>query len=91
MASPNKVGVWADKKFYEPLSHGREFTKEEIWENYTYFIKQVAPVADENSCPPGFTRTIHRERFHFRPSKCTNVGNKTPEPHREARSTCPDS
>ena len=27
----------------EPLSHGRVFTKEEIWENYTYFIKQVAP------------------------------------------------
>src|SRR5450432_3438662 len=49
MASPNKVGVWGDKKFYEPLSHGRVFSKEEIWENYTYFIKQVAPVAEENS------------------------------------------
>ena len=49
MASPNKVGVWGDKKFYEPLSHGREFSKEEIWENFTYFIKQVAPVAEENS------------------------------------------
>ena len=49
MASPNKVGVWDGKKFYEPLSHGREFTKDEIWENYTYFIKQVAPVAEENS------------------------------------------
>src|SRR5580658_6030117 len=23
MASPNKVGIWGDKKFYEPLSHGR--------------------------------------------------------------------
>ncbi|MEO8737400.1 MAG: mannonate dehydratase [Edaphobacter sp.] len=49
MASPNKVGIWAGKKFYEPLSHGREFSKEEIWENFTYFIKQVAPVAEENS------------------------------------------
>jgi mannonate dehydratase len=49
MASPNKVGVWEDKKYYEPLSHGREFSQEEIWENYTYFIKQVAPVAEENS------------------------------------------
>ena len=47
MASPNKVGVWDGKKFYEPLSHGREFSKDEIWENYTYFIKQVAPVAEE--------------------------------------------
>ena len=49
MASPHKVGLWDDKKFYEPLSHGREFSKEEIWENYTYFIKQVAPVAEENN------------------------------------------
>lgn len=47
MASPNKVGVWNGKKYYEPLSHGRRFSKEEIWENYSYFIKQVAPVAEE--------------------------------------------
>jgi mannonate dehydratase len=47
LASPDKAGVWDGKKFHEPLSHGREFTKEEIWENYTYFIKQVAPVAEE--------------------------------------------
>jgi len=46
MASPNKVGVWGDAKFYEPLSHGRRFSKEEIWDNYTYFIRQVAPVAE---------------------------------------------
>jgi mannonate dehydratase len=47
LASPNKKGVWGAKTWHEPLSHGREFTKEEIWENYTYFIKQVAPVAEE--------------------------------------------
>ncbi|MCL4401429.1 MAG: mannonate dehydratase [Acidobacteria bacterium] len=47
MASPNKAGWWIDQTFKEPLSHGREFTKDEIWENYTYFIKQVAPVAEE--------------------------------------------
>jgi mannonate dehydratase len=47
MASPKKVGVWVQDKFYEPLSHAREFSKEEIWENYTYFIKKVAPVAEE--------------------------------------------
>jgi mannonate dehydratase len=41
-------GNWDGKVFAGPLSHGREFTKEEIWENYTYFIKQVAPVAEEN-------------------------------------------
>jgi mannonate dehydratase len=44
--SPNKVGVWGDARFYEPLSHGREFTSQEIWDNYTYFIKQVVPVAE---------------------------------------------
>jgi mannonate dehydratase len=53
MASPNKRGVWDDKSWTEPLSHGREFTKEEIWENFTYFIKQVAPVAEENSVRMG--------------------------------------
>jgi len=47
MASPNRQGVWSGKIYREPLSHGRVFTKEEIWENYTYFIKQVAPVAEE--------------------------------------------
>ncbi len=30
-----------------PLSHGRVYSEEEIWENYTYFIKKVAPVAEE--------------------------------------------
>jgi len=49
MASPDKHGDWDGKTWREPLSHGREFTKEEIWENFTHFIKQVAPVAEENS------------------------------------------
>ncbi len=40
-------GHWTDKIFEPPLSHGRKFSKEEIWENYTYFIKQVVPVAEE--------------------------------------------
>src|SRR4051812_32591919 len=47
MASPDKKGVWDGIEYKEPLSHGREFTKEEIWANYTYFIRQVAPVAEE--------------------------------------------
>jgi mannonate dehydratase len=45
--SPDARGNWDGKVFTGPLSHGREFTREEIWENYTYFIKQVAPVAEE--------------------------------------------
>ncbi|MCC6364961.1 MAG: mannonate dehydratase [Bryobacterales bacterium] len=40
-------GYWAGKVFEPPLTHGRKFSKEEIWENYTYFIKQVVPVAEE--------------------------------------------
>ncbi len=40
-------GYWGSKVFEQPLSHGRKFTKEELWENYTYFIKQVVPVAEE--------------------------------------------
>ncbi|MDQ2777275.1 MAG: mannonate dehydratase [Acidobacteriota bacterium] len=47
LASPNKYGMWEGKIYKEPLSHGRVFTKEEIWDNYTYFIKQVVPVAEE--------------------------------------------
>ncbi|HYI94360.1 MAG TPA: mannonate dehydratase [Bryobacteraceae bacterium] len=45
--SPDWKGNWAGKVYTEPLSHGRVFTKEEIWENYTYFIKKVVPVAEE--------------------------------------------
>jgi mannonate dehydratase len=29
------------------LTHGRVYTHEEIWENYTYFIKEIIPVAEE--------------------------------------------
>jgi mannonate dehydratase len=29
------------------LFFGREYSTEEIWANYTYFIRQVAPVAEE--------------------------------------------
>jgi mannonate dehydratase len=52
-ANPNKAGVWDGKTWKEPLSHGRVFTKEEIWENYTYFIRQVAPVAEEQGVKIG--------------------------------------
>jgi mannonate dehydratase len=47
LKSPDLRGSWAGKTYAEPLSHGRVFTKEEIWENYTYFIKKVVPVAEE--------------------------------------------
>src|SRR5580765_6290730 len=47
LSSPNARGTWSGKTYAEPLSHGRVFTKEEIWDNYTYFIKKVVPVAEE--------------------------------------------
>lgn len=40
-------GYWASKTFTGPLTHGRAFSKQEIWDNYTYFIKQAAPLARE--------------------------------------------
>ena len=43
----NPKGYWVGKVFEGPLTHGRKYTKEELWENYTYFIRQVVPVAEE--------------------------------------------
>ncbi len=40
-------GYWDGRTFEPPLTHGRRFTPEELWDNYTYFIRQVAPVAEE--------------------------------------------
>ena len=43
----NPKGIWDGKVFEGPLTHGRKFSKEELWENYTYFIRQVVPVVEE--------------------------------------------
>ena len=40
------TGSWR-KKYEGPLTHGRRYTPDELWENYTYFIKAVVPVAEE--------------------------------------------
>jgi mannonate dehydratase len=42
-----EVGNWAGTEYRMPLTHGRTYSQEEIWENFAYFIKQVAPVAEE--------------------------------------------
>jgi mannonate dehydratase len=39
-------GNWAGKVFRGPLTHGRVYSKQEIWDNYTYFIKAVVPIAE---------------------------------------------
>lgn len=41
------VGRWSGKTWQPPLSHGRRYTEDELWENYTYFIRKVVPVAEE--------------------------------------------
>jgi mannonate dehydratase len=40
-------GHWIEREYTGPLTHGRQYTADEIWENFEYFIKQVVPVAEE--------------------------------------------
>jgi mannonate dehydratase len=40
-------GVWNGKTYEGPLTHGRKYSKQELWDNYTYFIRQIAPVAED--------------------------------------------
>ncbi len=30
----------------KPFTHGRRYTREELWDNYTYFVERLAPVAE---------------------------------------------
>ena len=42
-----REGHWREKTYQMPFSHGREYSEQEIWDNYTHFIKEAAPVAEE--------------------------------------------
>lgn len=42
-----EVGHWHGQRYFMPLSHGREYSEDEIWENFSSFIREVAPVAEE--------------------------------------------
>ena len=44
----NAKGFWNGKTYEAPLTHGRKYSKEELWDNYTYFIRQIAPVAEDS-------------------------------------------
>lgn len=48
LSSPTFHGGWNGTIYKEPLSHGRVFSREEVWDNFTYFIKKVVPVAEES-------------------------------------------
>jgi len=41
------IGNWNGKDYRGPLTHDRVYSPSEIWDNYTYFIKAVVPVAEE--------------------------------------------
>ena len=43
----NAKGHWAGQVYEGELTHGRFYTEEELWDNYAYMIRQVAPVAEE--------------------------------------------
>ena len=40
-------GHWNGKVYEGELTHGRQYSEEELGDNYEYFIRRVAPVAEE--------------------------------------------
>ena len=40
-------GRWASTMYDGPLTHGRRYSDDELWSNYEYFIRKVAPVAEQ--------------------------------------------
>ncbi|MCL1830214.1 MAG: mannonate dehydratase [Oscillospiraceae bacterium] len=46
--SANARGHWGSEDYDTVLSHGREYSVEELWDNYEYFISRVARVAEES-------------------------------------------
>jgi mannonate dehydratase len=40
------VGVWNGKEYSGPLTHGRPYHEDELWENYAHFMQHVVPVAE---------------------------------------------
>ena len=41
-------GVDLDEMQRRPLTHHREYTEEELWKNFEYFIRRIIPVAEES-------------------------------------------
>jgi mannonate dehydratase len=42
----NAEGRWSGEKYTGELTHGRQYSEEEIWDNYEYMIRKIAPVAE---------------------------------------------
>lgn len=49
MSSKSAKGNWSGKVYQGPLTHGRVYSEQEIWDNYEFFIRQVAPAAEEQN------------------------------------------
>ncbi len=68
-----EAGHWHGTRYFMPLSHQRAYTEEEIWANFTHFIEEVAPVAEEAGVkigihpddPPGVTELAGVPRCIF--------------------------
>jgi mannonate dehydratase len=43
----NAKGRWGKLTFEGDLTHGRTYTEDELWKNYEYMIKKIAPVSEE--------------------------------------------
>ena len=41
------TGRWGDETYEGELTHDREYSEDELWDNYEYMIRKVAPVAEE--------------------------------------------
>lgn len=41
------VGRWIGETYSGELTHGRLYSEQELWDNYAYMIRQIAPVAEE--------------------------------------------
>ena len=42
-----KRGRWNGRIYREPLTHGRRYREDELWDNYAFFIRKVVPVAED--------------------------------------------
>jgi mannonate dehydratase len=47
LKAPNRAVSFG--RFEWPLSHGRVYSEDELWENYAYFIDKVVPVAESSN------------------------------------------
>ena len=42
-----QAGHWAGRDFHLPLTNEREYSDDEVWENFAHFIRQAARVAEQ--------------------------------------------